>query len=228
MFKLLIRAIFVSSFIFSTAAYAEILKGEISQTSKDGSSFNLAFEDAAKQKQELQIWVSTETKFLGLSTLGEIVKGDEVKVTAQQNTANANRWEADVVELSKVVIRDPGPDVSASKEIVEEKVDRAESAQNSNRGLEIADLKNKFKALDVEIENFKSKAAKNPFSLEEKKDVLLGDLAKKKLMAQAKLDEFQMTAEENRQEVLKSAYLMMTDLEESLMRAKSELLKRTS
>lgn len=209
---------------FSVSSYAEVLKGEIQQTPKDGSSFQLNLPKDTGQKQELQIWLSTETKFKGLSSLLELVKGDEVTVTAQKNVSNNNRWEADLVELSKVVIRNPGPEVSVPKEIVKEKVDRAQAAEIPNQDFEMAGLKNKFENMEKEIESLRSKAAGNPDNLQEETDVLLTDLLSKKLLAKSKLSEYQMTDFENKDEVFKSAYLLMTDFEESLLRVRQELV----
>lgn len=211
---------------FSQAS-VEVFKGEVHRTDDGNSSFHLNFEDSSKQMQDIEIWVTTETKFQGLSTLLELVEGDEVIVTAQKNTANQDRWEADQVELSKVVIRDPGAEVPVSKEIVKEKVDRTQAAQSTNQDLEAVDLENKFKKMDNEIEALKLKVAKTSVSLQEKKDVMMGDLFKKKMAAEAKLSEYRTAEAENKNEIFKAANLLMTDLEESLLATKQELLKVT-
>lgn len=112
-------------FISIPQLYAEQLKGEITEISEDKRSFNMNAKDAAGKTQELEIWLAAETQFKGLSSLTEVVKGDEVTAEAQFNTST-DRWEADSVELSKVVIRDPKPETPVAKEITEEKIERSE------------------------------------------------------------------------------------------------------
>lgn len=210
---------------FSTLSYAEIFTGEIIRTGSEGSSFNLRLESTAQQKKNLQIWVSTETQFKGLSSLLELVSGDEVIVTAQRNVSNDERWEADVVELSKVVIRDPGREVSASEEIVEEKVDRAQTANTADSDLEIAAFRTRFTGIEAEINALKSKVVKIPDLLQEKRDVLMGELLKKKIMTEAKLNEYLAAGPGAKNEIFKAASLLMTELEEILLRTRQELLE---
>lgn len=109
--------------------YADTFKGEITKLGDDKQSFTLKTGEAG-EKKEIQVWLVTETKFKGMSSLAEVSKGDEVTVSAQQNASNGH-WEADQVELSKIVIHDPGAEVPVPKQITEEKKDRIQEAEKS-------------------------------------------------------------------------------------------------
>jgi hypothetical protein len=228
MIKFLSRTIFIMLLLISSSplfSHAEIFIGEITRTGKEGSSFDLKFENSAKQKQRIQFWVSTETQFKGLSSLLELVNGDEVIVTAQKNISQDERWEADIVELSKIVIRDPGPEVAASTEIVEEKVDRAQTANTVNQDVEVNAFRAKFQTLEKDIEALKQEAVKIPNTLQEKREMLMGDLLKKKIMTEAKLNEYAAAGTEIKNEIFKTVSVWMTDLEETLLRSREELLR---
>jgi|GEM_PF-1805485 len=116
--------------LFPAPLCADVIKGEIIAVGEDARSFDLKADEESGQKEDLKVWLLTETRFKGLSALSELKKGDEVAVQAQHNTSN-NRWEADEVELTKVSIGDPGAEVPVSQQLGEEKADRLETAETA-------------------------------------------------------------------------------------------------
>lgn len=86
-----------------------VIKGDVKKVSAEGKNFSVTNQET---KQEAEIYLSVETKFVGLSSLLELVPGDEVAVTAQKNAVSGH-WEADSVTVSKMVIRHPKSDTAA-------------------------------------------------------------------------------------------------------------------
>lgn len=100
---------------FAAQGRAETIQGEVQQVGKDGRAFSVLNQTS---KENAEIFLSPETKFNGLSSLLDLIKGDEVTVAAQRNTANG-RWEADAVTVVKMVIRNPQSDIETLKETPE-------------------------------------------------------------------------------------------------------------
>ena len=201
-------------------SYADVFKGEITKDGDDKQFFKLAYEDS-HVKKELQIWVTTEIKFMGLSTLTEVVNGDEVTVTAQLNT-ESNRWEADSVEISKVMIRDPIAEAPVPQAIVQEIADRAVEAKAAKPGIDLAATETRLAEMEKAIDTLREKTLHTPM-LQEETDMMLADLGKKRIVLKSKIEEFKAGSSDQLEEIAVGMGKAADELQEALLEAEQEI-----
>lgn len=135
---------------FASKGYAETIKGEIKSVTPEGRSFRLIRQDT---RNEVQIGLSVETKFQGLSSLDELEAGDEVIVEAQKNPGQ-NQWESDSLTVEKVVIKNPRSDVEVMKESSKNSALEASLKDESQTRI-LNEMDKTLERFDKEIEKLK-------------------------------------------------------------------------
>ncbi len=142
---------------FGLNAQADTMQGEVQRVPPEGKAFDLLRADT---NETSQIFLLSETKFNGLSSLLELVKGDEVTVTAQRNVASGH-WEADSVTVRKMVIRNPESDLKTLKETPEKSASVA-SLENETKVRAEKEAKLFLEGFDKEIAVIKKASRKSP------------------------------------------------------------------
>lgn len=216
----------IGLFFFSPAkSYADVFRGEITKAGEDKRSFILLYEDQAKSKKEIRIWVTPETKFLGLSTLPEMINGDELIVTAKNNI-DISRWEADSVELTKARIRNPEPETPVTEALSDESKIRTAEDKAEKPHLDLAEVEKRFADMEKQIDALPEKALKNS-SLREKIDILMADLDKKRMALKTLIEECRTANAEQLPKLTQKALMADEELEEAIRNASSEIAADT-
>lgn len=188
--------VFVKWFIFPYILFlpslvlAEEIKGEVKSVSLEGRSFKLK---ELNSQKEVEIWLSIETQFQGLSSLRQLVKGDEIVVSAQKNKSN-DRWEADAITISKVVLRNPKSDIEVLNQTPEKTATVASIEEESKNRIK-REMRAILEDFDKKIEAIKARA-RVEISLQEKYDMLTKDLAVKRKKAEENLAALELSTAE--------------------------------
>ncbi len=169
-------------------AQAEVISAEIKKISTEGDSFKIVRQD---NHREMEVWLSVETKFEGLSSLHELVAGDEVIVDTQKNLDNG-RWEAAALTVSKMVIRNPKSDVETMSETPEMPASAA-SMEDEARARIKNEMRLNLEGLDKKIDALKGETAKTS-QLQERYDILTKDLAPKRAQAADRVAALQISS----------------------------------
>lgn len=190
--RLLFRILFFSGLLalLTIPGYAETLKGQIKGLSPQGEYFHLIRQD---NQDEVQIWLSVETQFQGLSSLHELAVGDEVTVEAQKNSTN-DQWESDSLTVDKVVIRNPKSDVEVMKESYGQSA-IAVSLEEESKIRTQREMRKMLEQWEREIQTLQRNADQSS-ALQKRYHLLTQDLDRLREEAQAKLEALEKSQNE--------------------------------
>lgn len=106
----------IVSLVMASAAYAQMIQGEVAEVIAQESSFRIIRmdpESKAAEPESIKVNITSQTQLEGLAGLDELRAGDEVWADVELDPVTQN-WLALKVRLDKVDIRDPGDAAAAA------------------------------------------------------------------------------------------------------------------